>query len=146
MAPQQFLHTQPDSGSSRMALQTAHCGPSSADTTALPACLRSLGIRDLGLGISAATRVTHIACSLLSARLQRLDKSVQHLSYGFCQVDALQQQRFRNEFASLDELEERFDFSMRAERIREVLPSAMFEGIEMPAGSSWSAKMNRYGW
>ena len=60
-ADQQVLHTQPDSGSSRMASHTAQAGASRAATRPLAACLmapETLGIRGWGLGIGSITGVT----------------------------------------------------------------------------------------
>jgi hypothetical protein len=41
---QQFLHTQPSSGISRIASHTAHAGASNADTSAFAAVLKNNGL------------------------------------------------------------------------------------------------------
>ena len=79
MEPQQCLHTQPDSGSSRTALQTAHGGASNAAIRPFAASLTYFpGLRDLGLGPSEIT-----------GSLQRRDQAVEHLTYRLNQIHAL---------------------------------------------------------
>src|SRR5688572_21112083 len=58
IAPQQVPQTQPESGSSRSALHTAHIGARSAATNPFAASLALLGIRDLRLGIRSVTGIT----------------------------------------------------------------------------------------
>jgi len=50
---QQYLHTQPDNGSSSTALQTAHSGASTAATNPFP----NVVISDLGWGTRGITRI-----------------------------------------------------------------------------------------
>ena len=70
---------------------------------------------------------------------------MQHFSYGFDEYDPLVEQRIGYQLPASNDFEERLDFAVRAEGVRQVVEIRLsrstaafrvFEGIEIPAGMS----------